>query len=349
MDYVKLGDSGLEVSRVAIGAMTYGEPGRGHPVWSLGEADARPLIEHALSAGINFFDTANMYSDGSSEEILGSALRDLANRDQIVIATKLRHPMRPGPNGRGLSRKAVMTEIDHSLRRLGTDYIDLYQTHRNDHSTPLPETLEALHDVVKAGKVRYLGASSMPAWEFAKALHLQREHGWFRFVSMQDHYNLLAREEEREMIPLCLDEGVGLVPWSPLARGRLARAWDDARSTARSASDGFADLLYTPATQEADRAIVEAVGEIAHARDVPPAQIALAWLHSKAVVCAPIVGASSIHQIDEAVASLDILLSEEEVRALERPYSPRYDFQGISDDAQLQAIRDRIPQLASDG
>jgi len=349
MDYVKLGNSGLEVSRVAIGAMTYGEPGRGHPVWSLGEADARPLIEHALSAGINFFDTANMYSDGSSEEILGRALRDLANRDEVVIATKLRHPMRPGPNGRGLSRKAIMTEIEHSLRRLGTDYVDLYQTHRNDHSTPLAETLEALHDVVKAGKVRYLGASSMPAWEFAKALHLQREHGWSRFASMQDHYNLLAREEEREMIPLCLDEGVGLVPWSPLARGRLARAWDDARSTARSASDGVADLLYTPATQEANRAIIEAVGEIADARDVPRAQIALAWLHSKAVVCAPIVGASSIQQIDEAVASLDLLLSKEEVRALERPYSPRYDFQGISDDAQLQAIRDRIPQLTSAG
>uniref|UniRef100_UPI000A3AE68E aldo/keto reductase n=1 Tax=Amycolatopsis kentuckyensis TaxID=218823 RepID=UPI000A3AE68E len=268
MRYVKLGTTGLDVSPVAIGAMSYGEPDRGHPVWSLGEEQARPLIQHALEAGINFFDTANMYSNGSSEEILGRALKDFADRDDVVIATKLRHPMRPGPNGKGLSRKAIMTEIDHSLRRLGTDYVDLYQIHRNDHSTPLEETLEALSDLVKAGKVRYLGASSMFAWEFAKALHLQKQHGWARFVSMQDHYNLLAREEEREMIPLCLDEGVGTIVWSPLARGRLARAWDDAKSTARAGTDGtYADLLYSSA--EPDRAIVEAVGKVAAARLTP--------------------------------------------------------------------------------
>ncbi|MFC6342515.1 aldo/keto reductase, partial [Nocardioides hankookensis] len=234
MHYTKLGTTGLDVSPVAIGAMTYGEPDRGHPAWSLGADRALPLVRHALEAGINFFDTANLYSLGSSEEILGQALREYADRDAVVVATKLRHPMRPGPNGRGLSRKAIMTEVEHSLRRLGTDYIDLYQVHRNDPATPLEETLEALHDVVRSGKVRYLGASSMRAYEFAKALHLQREHGWARFVSMQDHYNLLAREEEREMIPLCLDEGVGTVVWSPLARGRLARAYDDARATARA-------------------------------------------------------------------------------------------------------------------
>jgi aryl-alcohol dehydrogenase-like predicted oxidoreductase len=258
--------------------MTYGDPGRGHPVWSLGEDEARPLIKHAIDVGINFFDTANMYSQGSSEEILGRALRDFANRDDVVIATKLRHPMRSGPNGKGLSRKAIMTEIDHSLRRLGTDYVDLYQIHRNDHSTPLEETLEALHDLVKAGKVRYLGASSMPAWEFAKALHLQRTKGWARFVSMQNHYNLLAREEEREMIPLCLDEGIGAIVWSPLARGRLARAWDDAKATTRSSNDAFADMLYTPLTEESDRAIIDAVGNLAQAQGVTRAQIALAWL-----------------------------------------------------------------------
>src|SRR5580658_9950878 len=284
MDYVKLGTTGLDVSPIAIGAMTYGEPDRGHPAWSLGEADARPLIRHALDAGINFFDTANMYSQGSSEEILGNALRDFANRDDVVIATKLRHPMRPGPNGKGLSRKAIMTEVEHSLARLGTDYIDLYQIHRNDHTTPLEETLEALHDLVQAGQVRYLGASSMPAWEFAKALRLQHEHGWARFVSMQDHYNLLAREEEREMIPLCLDEGVGTLIWSPLARGRLARPWEAANSTARSGNDGFADMLYTPHTAQSDRAIIEVVGQVAEARGAKRAQVALAWPRSNPVV-----------------------------------------------------------------
>src|ERR1700750_2714715 len=245
MRYIKLGTTGLDVSPIAIRAMSYRERGRCPPVWSLGEDDARPLIEHALETGINFFDTANMYSNGSSEEILGRALADFADRDGVVTATKLRHPMRLGPNGRGLSRKAIMTEVEHSLRRLGTDHIDLYQVHRNDHATPLEETLEALHGLVKAGKVRYLGASSMHAWEFAKALHLQRQPGWARFVSMQDHYNLLAREEEREMIPLCLDEGVGTLIWSPLARGRLARPWEAAKTTERSETDGsYADLLY---------------------------------------------------------------------------------------------------------
>jgi aryl-alcohol dehydrogenase-like predicted oxidoreductase len=339
MRYIKLGSTGLDVSPIAIGAMTYGEPGRGHPVWSLGEDDARPLIKHAIDAGINFFDTANMYSQGSSEEILGRALRDFGNRDDLVIATKLRHPMRPGPNGKGLSRKAILSEIDHSLRRLGTDYVDLYQVHRMDHATPIEETLEALHDVVKAGKVRYLGASSMPAWEFAKSLHLQREHGWARFVSMQDHYNLLAREEEREMLPLCADEGVSTVVWSPLARGRLARPW--AEQTARSENDPFAGMLYVD--EDSDRAIVEAVGAVAEARGVSRAQVALAWLRGNPVVAAPLVGASSTLQLDDAVASLELVLTEDEIAQLERPYTPRRDFQGVSDEAELQAIMARIP------
>ena len=347
MRYIKLGRTGLDVSPVAIGAMTYGEPDRGHPVWSLDEETSRPLIKHALEAGINFFDTANMYSNGSSEEILGRALKDFADRDDVVIATKLRNPMRPGPNGRGLSRKAVMTEVDHSLRRLGTDYIDLYQVHRNDHATPLEETLEALSDLVRAGKVRYLGASSMHAWEFAKALHLQKQHGWARFVSMQNHYNLLAREEEREMIPLCLDEGVGTIIWSPLARGRLARAWDDGRATARSETDAaYADLLYSPELEASNRAIIDAVGTIADARGVSRAQIALAWLRQQHVVTAPLVGAGSIQQIDEAVASLDVELTDDEVAALQAPYTPRHDWQGVSDEAEMEAIRRRVPGMA---
>jgi aryl-alcohol dehydrogenase-like predicted oxidoreductase len=347
MDYIKLGTTGLDVSPIAIGAMTYGEPDRGHPVWSKGEGEARPLIKHALDAGINFFDTANMYSNGSSEEILGRALNDFANRDDVVIATKLRHPMRPGPNGKGLSRKAIMTEVDHSLTRLGTDYIDLYQVHRNDHATPLEETLEALSDLVKAGKVRYLGASSMFAWEFAKALHLQQQNGWARFVSMQDHYNLLAREEEREMIPLCLDEGVGTLIWSPLARGRLSRPWDDARSTARSESDGdYADLLYSPAEEESNHAIIDAVGEVAAAHGVSRATIALAWLHRQPVVTAPLVGANSTQQIDDAIASLDVELTDDEVTSMLAPYTPRYDFQGVSDEATMDAIRARVPGMA---
>lgn len=347
MDYVKLGTTGLDVSPIAIGAMTYGEPDRGHPVWSKGEDEARPLIKHALDAGINFFDTANMYSNGSSEEILGRALKDYGDRDNVVIATKLRHPMNLGPNGRGLSRKAIMAEVDHSLQRLGTDYIDLYQVHRNDHSTPLEETLEALSDLVKAGKVRYLGASSMHAWEFAKALHLQRQHGWARFASMQDHYNLLAREEEREMIPLCLDEGVGTIIWSPLARGRLARGWDDARSSARSETDGaYADLLYTQRDEDANHQIIDAVGTVADAHEVSRASIALAWLRHQPVVTAPLVGAGSTAQIDDAIASLEVQLTEDEIRSLESPYTPRYDWQGISDEAELEAIRRRVPGMS---
>ena len=338
MRYVKLGHTGLDISPLAIGAMTYGDPARGHPVWSLDEAASRPLIRHALEAGINFFDTANMYSQGSSEEILGRALKDFAQRDEVVIATKVRHPMRAGPNGAGLSRKAIFAEIDNSLRRLGVNHVDLYQIHRLDPSTPLEETLEALHDVVKAGKARYLGASSMRAWEFSKALHLQRAHHWARFVSMQDHYNLLAREEEREMLPLCADEGVGTIVWSPLARGRLARAWKEA--TQRSQTDPFADMLYVSA--DSDRAIVGAVGEVATARGVGRAQIALAWLRRSPVVAAPIIGASQTSHIDEAVASLAIDLADDEIARLEAPYSPRFDFQGVSDPAELARISARI-------
>jgi len=320
MQYVKLGRTGLDVSAICIGAMTYGDPTRGHPVWSLDEATSRPLIRHAIEQGINFFDTANMYSQGSSEEILGRALKAFGARDDLVVATKLRHPMRPAPNGAGLSRKAVMTEIDHSLGRLGMDNVDLYQIHRLDPTTPMEETLEALHDVVKTGKVRYLGASSMRAWEFSKALHLQKAHGWARFVSMQDHYNLLAREEEREMLPLCADEGVGTMVWSPLARGRLARPWGEA--TTRSQSDPFANLLYD-ATETSDCAIVDAVGAIAAKRGVSRAQIALAWLRRNPVVVAPIVGASKASHIDEAIAALSITLSDEEAAQLEAPYTPR--------------------------
>jgi aryl-alcohol dehydrogenase-like predicted oxidoreductase len=338
MRYVKLGGTGLDVSPIALGCMTYGEPGRGHPSWSLAEEQSRPLIKQAVEAGVNFFDTANMYSQGSSEEIVGRALADFADRDDIVIATKVRHGMRPGPNGSGLSRKAILSEIDHSLRRLGTDYVDLYQIHRMDHSTPIEETLEALNDVVRAGKVRYLGASSMHAWEFSKALHLQRDHGWARFVSMQDHYNLLAREEEREMLPLCADEGIGTIPWSPLARGRLAR--DPEAPTHRSATDAFADLLYTE--ESSDRAIIDAVASIANARGVTGAQVALAWLRHNPVVVAPLVGASKPSHLDDAVASLEIELTEDEVWSLQAPYTPRADFQGVSDEAALRSMSARL-------
>jgi aryl-alcohol dehydrogenase-like predicted oxidoreductase len=339
MRYLKLGSTGLDVSPIALGCMSYGESDRGHPVWSLDEEQSRPLIRQAVEAGINFFDTANMYSQGSSEEITGRALADFANRDEIVIATKLRHPMRSGPNGSGLSRKEVFTEIDHSLSRLGTDYIDLYQIHRHDPTTPMEETLEALHDVVKAGKARYLGASSMKAWEFAKALRLQKENGWARYVSMQDHYNLLAREEEREMLPLCVDEGVGTIPWSPLARGRLTRAHGE--ETHRSGTDGhYADMLYTQAAS--DRAIIQAVGAIAEAREVSRAQVALAWLRSKPVVTAPIVGATKPAHLADAVASLDVELTADEIERLEAPYTPRHDFQGISDPAVLAAISRQV-------
>jgi aryl-alcohol dehydrogenase-like predicted oxidoreductase len=346
--YIKLGRTGLDVSPIAIGAMTYGEPGKGHPAWSLDEKASRPLIKHALEAGINFFDTANLYSYGSSEEILGRALKEYAVRDDMVITTKLRHSVRPGsPNSGGLSRKAIMTELDHSLRRLGTDYVDVYMIHRFDNGTPLEETLEALHDVVKAGKVRYLGASSMHAWQFAKALHLQERNGWARFVTMQNHYNLLAREEEREMLPLCADEGVGTMVWSPLARGRLARPFDQANTGVRAESDGgYADLLYK-ANAESDRQIIDEVGAIADARGVARAQVALAWLRRNPVVAAPLVGARTTGQIDDAVASLDLDLTGDEARRLEFPYTPRYDFQGISDERELDRIKASIPGYAN--
>jgi 1-deoxyxylulose-5-phosphate synthase len=336
--YIKLGGTGLDVSPVCLGCMTYGEPDRGHPVWSLPEEESRPLIQAAVEAGINFFDTANMYSQGSSEEIVGRALKDFADRDDIVVATKVRHPMRPGPNGSGLSRKAIMTEIDHSLHRLGMDYVDLYQIHRMDPRTPVEETLEALHDVVKAGKARYIGASSMRAYEFATVLQIQKQHGWSRFVSMQDHYNLLAREEEREMLPLCAAQGIATIPWSPLARGRLARPWNEA--TGRSERDPFADMLYTE--QASDKNIVEAVTAVARERGVSQAQVALAWLRHNPVVAAPIVGVSKPSHLDDAVASLELELTDEEIAALERPYTPRYDFQGISDDRELARISERI-------
>ena len=348
MRYIKLGRTGLDVSPVAIGAMTYGEPDRGHPVWSLDEEASRPLIKHALEAGVNFFDTANLYSYGSSEEILGRALKDFANRDDVVITTTVRHAMRPGsPNGGGLSRKAIMSEIDSSLRRLGTDYVDVYMIHRLDGNTPLEETLEALHDVVKAGKARYLGASSMHAWQFAKALHLQERHGWARFVTMQDHYNLLAREDEREMLPLCADEGVATMVWSPLARGRLARAADQANTGERAATDGaYVDMLYN-ATADSDRLILDEVGAVAEAHGVTRAQVALAWLRRNPVVAAPLVGARTAQQIDDAVASLDLDLTDDEARRLQAPYTPRHDFQGVSDERELDRIKAAIPGYAN--
>ena len=318
MEYVRLGHTGLEVSRIALGCMTYGEPGRGNHPWTLDEEASRPLIRRAVEAGITFFDTANVYSDGSSEEIVGRALAEMTRREEVVIATKVHGRMRPGPNGAGLSRKAIMTEVDASLSRLGTDYIDLYQIHRWDPVTPIEETLEALHDVVKAGKARYLGASSMYAWQFAKALYLADLHGWTRFVSMQDHYNLLHREEEREMLPLCADQQVGVLPWSPLARGRLTRDWDE--TTNRSETDAFGSTLYD---QDAgDRTIAERVAEIADRRGVPRAQVALAWVARNPVVTAPIVGASKPHHVDDAVAALELELGEDEVRRLEEPYRP---------------------------
>ncbi|MGW7237962.1 aldo/keto reductase [Streptomyces sp. NPDC054804] len=316
MEYVKLGRTGLDVSRICLGCMTYGLPDRGTHEWTLDEEASRPLIRQALESGINFFDTANVYSDGTSEEIVGKALRDFAQRDEIVLATKVHGRMRPGPNGGGLSRKAILTEIDHSLSRLGTDYVDLYQIHRFDHDTPIEETMEALHDVVKAGKARYIGASSMYAWEFSKAQYTAELGGWTKFVSMQNHYNLLYREEEREMLPLCADQGVGVLPWSPLARGRLTRDWGTV--TERSATDNFGNRLY----QDGDRAIVEAVTRIADARSVPRAQVALSWLLHQNTVTAPIIGASKPQHIEDAVAAVELELSEKELEELEQPYGP---------------------------
>src|SRR3954453_5058342 len=316
MEYTKLGRTGLDVSRICLGCMSYGGGNRGNHAWSLGEDESRPFIKRALEAGINFFDTANRYSLGNSEEILGRAVKDFARRDEVVIATKVYGRMRPGPNGAGLSRKAIMSAIDDSLRRLGTDYVDLYQIHRWDHRTPIEETLEAPHDVVKAGKARYIGASSMYAWQFAKALFLADLHGWTRFVSMQNHYNLLNREEEREMLPLCADQGIAVVPWSPLARGRLTREWDDV--TERSETDEFGRSLY----QDSDRIVAERVKEVAAERGVPRAQVALAWMLSKRVVTSPIIGATKPHHIDDAVAAVELQLTDEEITRLEQPYTP---------------------------
>jgi aryl-alcohol dehydrogenase (NADP+) len=296
--------------------MSFGEPDRGGHPWSLREDASREIIQAALASGINFFDTANVYSAGSSEEIVGRALASMANRDEIVLATKVNGRMRPGPNGAGLSRKVIMTEIDQSLRRLGTDYVDLYQIHRFDPVTPVEETMEALHDVVRVGKARYIGASSMYAWQFAKMLHAADQHGWTRFISMQNHFNLLYREEEREMLPLCEDEGIGVIPWSPLARGRLTRDWDE--STRRSETDEFGKRLYHPS----DRVIVERVAEIASTRGVPRAQVALAWIQTKSVVTAPIVGVTKRSQLDDAIASVSLRLTEEEIARLEEPYQP---------------------------
>ncbi len=317
MRYVKLGRTGLDVSPICLGCMSYGQPARGTHPWSLDEEAARPFIRQAVEAGINFFDTANVYSDGTSEEIVGRALADFANRDEIVLATKVHGRMHDGANGAGLSRKAILGEIDHSLRRLGTDYVDLYQIHRWDHRTPIEETLEALHDVVRAGKARYIGASSMYVWQFAKALFLADQHGWTRFVSMQDHYNLLNREEEREMLPLCVDQGVGAIPWSPLARGRLTRDWDT--TTARSDTDAFGSMLYV----DDDRQIVDAVAKVAARHAVPRAQVALSWVSRHPAVVAPIIGATKLEHLDDAIASLDLELTDEDVADLERPYSPR--------------------------
>jgi aryl-alcohol dehydrogenase-like predicted oxidoreductase len=301
--------------------MTYGSPERGSHKWALNEEQSRPFIQKALELGINFFDTANVYSEGASEEVLGRALRDFTKRDEVVVATKVYGVMRKDPNGKGLSRKAVMAEVDASLRRLGMDYIDLYQTHRWDYQTPITETLEALHDVVKAGKVRYIGASSMFAWQFCKALHLADLHGWTRFVSMQPHYNLINREEEREMLPLCRAEGIGVLPWSPLARGRLTRPWDEQGTTDRANTDEFAKRLYH-ATEEADKQVADRLAGLSKARGLPRAQLALAWLLRQPAVSAPIVGATKPHHLEDAVTALSVKLSEEETKSLEEPYIP---------------------------
>ncbi|MCL4857955.1 MAG: aldo/keto reductase [Caldilineaceae bacterium] len=319
MQYINLGRTGLKVSRLCLGMMTYGTPSWRD--WVLDEEQSRPFIRRALEAGINFFDTADVYSLGVSEEVTGRALRDFARRDEVVIATKVYNPMGNKPNQRGLSRKHIMDGIDASLRRLGTDYVDLYQIHRWDKETPIEETLEALHDVVKAGKARYIGASSMYAWQFAQMLYTSKLNGWTPFVAMQNHYNLVYREEEREMIPLCIDRGVGVIPWSPLARGFLAgnRTRDRGGETARAQSDDFAHRMYY---QENDFATLDRVLALASARGVSAAQVALAWMLHKPGVTAPIVGASKMYQLDEAIAALSIQLSAEEMAALEAPYQP---------------------------
>ena len=326
MEYVNFGRTGMKVSRICLGCMTYGrppapdEPKAGRHLWALNEQESQPLLRQALDLGINFFDTANVYSSGDSERVIGNFLKANTRREAVVIATKVHGMMRDEPNGQGLSRKAILFELDQSLSRLQTDYVDLYQIHRWDHQTPIEETLETLHDVVKAGKVRYIGASSMFAWQFAKALYLVDLYGWTRFVSMQNHLNLLYREEEREMLPLCQDQGIAVIPWSPLARGRLTRAWQS-ETTRRSESDRFGNTMYSR-TEEDDEKVVDRLGEIAAKRGVPRAQVALAWLLSKPVITAPIVGATKPNHLEDAVAALTLRLSPEEISALEEPYAP---------------------------
>ena len=320
MKYTRLGKTGLEISALCLGCMSYGEPQRGPHAWTLPEEESRPFVQKAIEEGINFFDTANGYSAGSSEEILGRAIKDFGDRDDVVIASKVFMPMRRGRNAVGLSRKAILTELDASLRRLGTDYIDLYQIHRFDGRTPIEETLEALHDAVKSGKVRYIGASSMQGWEFSKSLYLADLHGWTRFISMQNHYNLLYREEEREMMPLCEDQGIGVIPWSPMARGKLTRDWEE--TTPRSGTDEFGKTLYA-SNEASDREIVDRVRKVAEARGVSRAQVALAWMLHKPFVTAPIIGATKAHHLEDALAALKLSLSDEEIAELEAPYTPR--------------------------
>ncbi|WOP19469.1 aldo/keto reductase [Raineyella sp. LH-20] len=321
MDQIRLGDSGLTVSPITIGCMSFGTPGEGPQKWSLGEADSRAVIRRALDAGLTTFDTADMYSQGRSEEILGAALADLTRRDEVVIATKVFFPTGQGPYDRGLSRKHIMSAIDASLTRLGTDYVDLYQIHRWDYATPIEETMEALHDVVKAGKARYLGASSMWTWQFAKAQYTADRHGWTRFVSMQDHYNLLMREEEREMHPFCLDQGVGVIPWSPMARGKLTRPLG--QHTPRQDTDRPVRAGMYSHNPDADATIIATVADIARSRGVSMAQVALAWVMAQPAVTSPIVGVTKTEQLDDAIAAIDLTLSQEEIARLEAPYTPR--------------------------
>jgi aryl-alcohol dehydrogenase-like predicted oxidoreductase len=325
MDYVSLGKTGMKVSRICLGCMTYGSPATGElkpgrQAWALNEEESRPFFQQALDAGINFFDTANVYSSGDSEIVLGNFLKDKVRRESVVIATKVHGLMREEPNGKGLSRKAILFELDESLRRLQTDYVDLYQIHRWDYETPIEETLEALHDAVKAGKVRYIGASSMYAWQFAKSLYLADLRNWTRFISMQNHYNLLYREEEREMAGLCVDQGIGMLPWSPLARGRLARPWA-AESTRRLETDKFGNSMYAR-TEADDKRVVDRLAEISNARGAAMATIALAWLLQKPAVTAPIVGASKPHHLADAIAAVTFKLTADEIKSLEEPYQP---------------------------